>query len=170
MKIARLLLSKTAITALVAIAGLIAFNSLYYKLETEQLAAFNEWHPTTQTMLQSENGEQASKSKLQITIRLKSGEQTSQWSFPTQSLANAEDRERTARILQLISESKVFGLPSSSSKSGESLSIGVSDAATSFSTTISGDAIKENIQLQNLLKLLEVYSSTPTQPVNPAQL
>lgn len=170
MKIARFLLSKTAITLLVAVAGLIAFNSLYCKLETEQLAAFKEWYPTTQTILQSDNGEQASKSKLHITIRLQGGPQTSSWTFPSSSLAVPEDRERTLRVLQLISESKVFGLPASSSKNGESLSISISDESASFSTTISGDAVKENIQLQNLLKLLEIYSSTPTQPVNPAQL
>ena len=168
MKIARLLLSKTAITALIIIAGLIAFNSLSFKLETEKLAAFNDWYPKTQTILQSENTETASKSKLQVTLRLQRKEQTLSWTFPTQSLAAPEDRERTCRVLQLISESKVFGLPSS--KGEEYLSIGISDESTSFSTTVSGDAIKDNIQLQNLLKLLEVYSNTPTQPVNPAQL
>jgi len=169
MKLARVLLSKTALTTLFIVAGLIAFNSLYSKLETEQLATFNTWYPTTQAMLQNEDGEQASKSKLQVTVRLQGGARSSSWSLPSQSLAVPEDRERTARVLQLISESKVFGLPSSS-KDGESLTIAISDESSSFSTTVRTDAVKDNIQLQNLLKLLEIYASTPVQPVNPAQL
>lgn len=169
MKLPRLLLSKTAFTVLVALAGLVAFNSLYGKLETEQLAAFNEWYPATQTILQSESGEQVSKSKLQVTIRLQGGAQNSTWTFPSKSLTIPEDRERTMRVLQLISEAKVFGLPSSS-KSADALTISISDESVSFSTTVSGASVQESIQLQNLLKLLEIYSSTPTQPVNPAQL
>lgn len=169
MKLARALLSKTALTTLLILAGLIAFNTLYFKLEPEQLATFNTWYAATQPILQNEDGEQARKSKLQVTIRLHSGDRSPSWSFPAQSLAIPEDRDRTARVLQLISESKVFGLPSSS-KDGDSITIAMSDESVSFSTTIRRDSVKDNIQIQNLLKLLEIYATTPVQPVNPAQL
>jgi hypothetical protein len=169
MKLARVLLSKTALTTLLIVAGLIAFNALYFRLETEQLASFNSWYSTVQPVLQNEDGGQVTASKLQVTIRLNGADRSPSWSFPAQSLSVPEDRERTTRVLQLISESKVFGLPSSS-KESDSLTIAVSDESASFSTTVRRDSVKDNIQIQNLLKLLEIYATTPLQPVNPAQL
>jgi hypothetical protein len=66
----------------------------------------------------------------------------------------------------------VFGLPSVShpKEGGSYVTIAVSDENVSFSTTVTSEAVENNIQLQNLLKLLEVYAVTPSQPVNPAQL
>lgn len=171
MNLSKLFLSKTTVTALVAIAGLIAFNAFNSKLETEQLASFNEWYPTTSALLASDKTEDLNRSKLRVSIRLEGGLQKSEWNFPSHSLSDAEDRDKTSRVLQLISESKIFGItPASKSSSGETISIAVSDDTVSFATTVKADAVKENIQLQNLLKLLEIYAKTPTQQVNPAQL
>jgi hypothetical protein len=38
-----------------------------------------------------------------------------------------------------------------------------------FETTIPLSEVENNIQLQNLLKLLEVFSATPKAEVNPSQ-
>ena len=172
MKIARFLLSKTAVTTLLIIAALIAFNAFNTKLESEQLAAFNDWYPKTSSMLESDTSEEATKSKLQVSIRINSSLSTSAWTFPAHTLADATERSQTSRVLQLISESKVFGIPSvpRSKEGGSYVTITASDESVSFSTTIASESVESNIQLQNLLKLLEVYAGTPPQPVNPAQL
>ena len=172
MKIARFLLSKTVVTTLVIIAALIAFNAFNGKLENENLAAFNEWYPKTAIMLESESSEATTKSKLQVSIRINSALTTSAWNFPSHTLADANERAQTSRVLQLISESKVFGLPTVSrpKEVGSYVTIAVSDENVSFSTTVASESVENNIQLQNLLKLLEVFANTPSQPVNPAQL
>ncbi|MEY4669466.1 MAG: hypothetical protein RL518_2165 [Pseudomonadota bacterium] len=170
MKLARVLLSKSTLVAIVASAALIAFNTLSYNLESEQLASFNDWYPTAATTLESDNAETASKSKLQITIKVEGGLSSSTWSFPTRSMADSDDRAQTSRVLQLIKESKVFGIPQSSRTKDSKVTITVSDESASFATTIDGSDVEDNIQLQNLLKLLEVYAATPKQPINPAQL
>lgn len=172
MKIARLLLSKTVVTILVIIASLIAFNAFNGKLESENLAAFNDWYPQTASMLESESSEAATKSKLQVSIRITSALTTSHWNFPSHTFADLNERSQTSRVLQLISESKVFGLPTVSrpKEGGSYVTVAVSDENVSFSTTVASESVENNIQLQNLLKLLEVYANTPAQPVNPAQL
>jgi hypothetical protein len=170
MKTARLLLSKSTLVAIAASAALIAFNTLSFNLESAQLASFNEWYPQATSVLDSESAENASKSKLQVTIRIDGGLSSSSWNFPSHSLGDPNDRAKTSRVLQLLKEAKVFGIPQSSGKTDSQVKITVSDDSGSFSTTIDGDAVKDNIQLQNLLKLLEVYAATPQQPVNPAQL
>jgi hypothetical protein len=170
MKLARVILSKSTIVAIVASAALIAFNTLSYNLESEQLASFNEWYPHAASALESDSSENAGKSKLQVTIQIEGGLRSSTWKFPSRTLADASDRAQTSRVLQLLKESKVFGIPQISRKKDSQVTITVSDESGSFSTTIEGDAVQNNIQLQNLLKLLEVYTATPEQPVNPAQL
>jgi hypothetical protein len=170
MKLTRIILSKSTLVALVASAALIAFNTLSYDLESEQLASFNEWYPTATSTLESENPEEVSKSKIHITIRVSGGLTNSTFTFPSHSLADTTDREHTSRVLQLLKEGKVFGIPQASGQQDSQLTITVSDEAGSFSTTIDSDAVQDNIQLQNLLKLLEVYAATPQQPVNPTQL
>ena len=170
MKIARVILSKSTVVAIVASAALIAFNTLSYDIESEQLASFNEWYPKAASVLDDENAESASKSKIQVTITVDGGLSSSSWSFPSRSLADADDREKTSRVLQLLKEAKVFGIPQSKGKTDSQMKITVTDDQGSFSTTIDGSSVQDNIQLQNLLKLLEVYAATPPQPVNPAQL
>jgi hypothetical protein len=51
------------------------------------------------------------------------------------------------------------------------MSVSVKDAQKQFETAVSLDTVRENIQLLNLIKLLEVYSATPTSSeVSPARL
>jgi len=175
MKLPQVLLSKAALTTLLVVACLIAFNSFNSSLESELFARFNEWCPKTLATLDGENASQTPPSKVKITIGISgplASSSHSPWSFPAHSLADATERSQTARVLQLISESKVFGLPSvKRQREGDSyLSISITDEGIQFDSTVSMDEVKESIQLQNLLKLLEVYALTPPTPINPAQL
>jgi hypothetical protein len=170
MKIARVILSKSTLIAIVASAALIAFNTLSYDLESEQLASFNEWYPNAASVVDDANAENAGRSKLQVTIRINGDLSSSTFNFPSRSLTDPNDRAQTSRVLQLLKESKVFGIPQSSGKKDSQVTITVRDEAGSFSTTVDASAVQDNIQLQNLLKLLEVYAATPQPPVNPAQL
>jgi hypothetical protein len=175
MKIARIVLSKTVLTGLLIFAALLAFNLFYSKLDSELLASFNDWYSQTAPTIDTENAESALNSKVSVTITLSgvlANPGTNTWTFPTRSFADAEDRAHTARVLQLISESKVFGSPGVTRKDGNGsyVSVTVTDSDRKFDITVSAQTVEQNIQLQNLLKLLQVYAATPPPPVNPAQL
>jgi hypothetical protein len=74
--------------------------------------------------------------------------------------------------LQLVSESKVFQVPPITRElSGENyLRISVSDQTKRFETVVTLKSVSENIQLQNLLKLLQLFGNAPKAPVSPTQL
>lgn len=175
MKLARIVLSKTVLTGLLIVAALLAFNLSYSKLDSELLASFNDWYASTAPALDTETPDPSLKSKVSITITL-SGTLATQpvnsWTFPARSLSETEDRAQTLRVLQLISESKVFGAPPVTRKesNGGYVTITVTDNERKFDITVSAQTVEESIQLQNLLKLLQVYGATPPPPVNPAQL
>jgi hypothetical protein len=164
MKSVRFLLSKTGVTVALVIGSLILFNVFIGKVDTEKLAAFNDWYPPIATILSEEEPPPAS--SLRVTIQLSGsfarGGTTSQ-TFPTQSLADQRDREQTFRVLQLLSESKVFGLPAVTRphEGGSYVTITVSDERASFQTIVNADTVEKSIQLKNLLKLLELYAATP---------
>ena len=174
MKIARIVLSKTVLTGLLVVAALLAFNLFYSKLDSELLASFNDWYTEIVPTLDTENADSALNSKVSVTVTL-SGTLATQtinsWTFPTRSWADAEERAQTVRVLQLISESKVFGFPAVTRKeSGNGyVTITITDSDRKFDITVSSQTVEQSIQLQNLLKLLQVYAATPPAPVNPAQ-
>lgn len=173
MKSVGFLLSKTGFTIVLVIGSLVLFNVLSGKLDTEKLAAFNEWYPPIATMLSEE--ETPPTSSLRVTIQLTGSfapSGTTAQTFPAHSLADPRDREQTFRVLQLLSEAKVFGLPAVTRPydGGSYVTITVSDEKASFQTIVNADTVEKSIQLKNLLKLLELYAATPQTPVNPAQL
>ena len=175
MKLARIVLSKTVLTGLLIVAALLAFNLSYSKLDSELLASFNDWYARTAPTLDTESADAAPKSKVSITITLSgtlATQSVNSWTFPARSLAEATDRAQTVRVLQLISESKVFGATSVTRKemNGGYVTITITDNDRKFDTTVSTQTVEQSIQLQNLLKLLQVYGAAPPPPVNPAQL
>ena len=174
MKIARIVLSKSVLTGLLIVAALVAFNLSYSKLDSELLASFNDWYAQTTPALDTEVTDPTLKSNVSVTITLSgtlATQPVSSWTFPTRSLADPEDRAQTLRILQLISESKVFGAPAVTRKDsgGGYITITVTDSERKFDITVSTQTVEQSIQLQNLLKLLQIYATTPPAPVNPAQ-
>ena len=94
------------------------------------------------------------------------------WTLPARSLAEASDRENTARVLQLLSESEVFSVrPVTSPKEGVSyLSISVREGEQKFETTVPAEEVERRIQLQNLLKLLDIFSkAAPPLAIEPSR-
>ncbi len=93
------------------------------------------------------------------------------WSLPSLSITDPTDRAQTTRVLQLINESKIFGLAKADSNdtSIPTLTITITDESDRFETTVPLRDIENNIQLQNLLKLLQVFSATSGTDVTPPQ-
>lgn len=171
MKIAQILLSRTTIGVLLTIATLIAFNSSRTDLKTAGLASFTAWHDKTATILNATNPE-AVPPKVAVTIRMNqatAGNAPQTWSLPSVSITDPTERAQITRVLQLINESKIFGHPKADSNdpSIPTLTITITDESDRFETTVPLRDIENNIQLQNLLKLLQVFSVTPGTDVIP---
>ena len=157
-------------------AVLVAFNLTQVRIESNLLSSFDTWYKRAAVTLATTSAPQEVDQSLKVVITLHSPQIQSgpaTWTLPRTSLLDANDRENTARILQLISESRVFGLRPLRSESGDrpSLAISVTDSQQQFQITVSLEDIQDNIQIQNLLKLIDVYSHTePTTSVEPARL
>jgi hypothetical protein len=169
------LLKPQALLVLVTtVVVLLVFNFFRPSLTNEVQATFDTWYSTASVRLSDNSGSTQQNNPISIKIKLANGsENPTEWKLPALDGNNAEERARIARVLQLLSEGRVFNLPSLSSPAGREsfLAITVSDAERKFETVLSLQVVSENIQLQNLVKLLEVFSAQPaTQLANPAQL
>jgi hypothetical protein len=134
-------------------------------------------------------------------VRAPQGTEESDWVLPANTLEiggreNQEQRSRLARVLQLIKESQVYGKldylkPASPETSyisiivseGQNTAEGAPPDAAAvgkdgeaqesvFTATVPLKDVESSIQLQNLIKLLEVFTATPapSQEINPTQL
>lgn len=170
----------TTIKRLVAIAfmvmAIVAFNLSRPSLKNDLLTSFNEWYQGASPLLQAPNDSKQADLSLKISISLSSragGNKPSVWSLPARSLLEPEDRENTARILQLIRESGVFGLRPVSENAGhkDSIHFSIKDGEQQFEISVPFEEVENNIQVKNLLKLLDVYANTPPpSDVEPARL
>jgi hypothetical protein len=143
---------------------LIAFNLTHIRIESDLLASFDSWYRHASQTLTASAPLKETDPSLKVSITLNS---------PQTRSTDASERENTARILQLLSESKVFGLRplSGDATARSSLAIVVSDSHQQFQITVPLEDIQENIQIQNLLKLIDVYSLTePSTSLEPARL
>jgi hypothetical protein len=71
-----------------------------------------------------------------------------------------------------VSESGVFGLTNVPAPEADKayLSIAVKDGEQNFQITVSAAEVEKSIQLQNLLKLLDIFSTTaPPLAIEPAR-
>jgi hypothetical protein len=167
---------------LFAAMALVAFNLGQPGIERDTASAFNKWYQATAAKVSQTGESENSPLSMRVTITLKGPGQTNQpsvWNLPEVAPGDQNDRENTTRALQLISESGVFGFSPLKNPSSEtpSLSLTVKDlndneTPQQFEITIPFSAVEENIQLRNLLKLLEVYSTQKdlTPVVEPARL
>ncbi len=156
--------------------ALVAFNLGQPGIQTDTASAFNRWYQTVAEQLAKADDALAARLSLRVTVTLKEplhGETPAVWNLPATSLADPTERENISRALQLIRESGVFGLlPLRNPESNASyLSLSVADAEQRFETVVPFNAVEQSIQLQNLVKLLEIYSmqKNSTQ-VEPARL
>lgn len=156
--------------------ALIAFNLSHPTLKNDLLTSFNEWYQGISPKLTSATDPQQADLSLRVSVTLSDpsiGGAPAVWTLPTRSLLESTDRDNTARVLQLIRESGIFGLSPmpSSAKKGPSVAVSVRDEQRQFEITIPLDQAQKNIQLQNLMKLMDLYSHAPsTSTVEPARL
>jgi hypothetical protein len=164
------------VAAILTAMALIAFNLSRPTLKSDLLASFNDWYQGASLKLSPTAELKDADLSLKISVTLKDPSHTpnvSVWELPAKSLLDPAERESTARVLQLIRESGVFGLKPVRNPTAETplVAVIVKDGERSFETTVSLEAVRENIQLMNLLKLLEVYSNSPsTSDVSPSRL
>ncbi len=160
----------------VCVAILVVFNLTNIRLESDLLSSFDTWYAHTSKVLASTSLPKETDQSLKVVITLNSPQTQpapATWTLPRVSLLDPSDRENTARILQLLSESRVFGLrPQRGDGTHDpSLAISVADNQQQFQITVALEDIQDNIQIQNLLKLVDVYShSEPPASLEPARL
>ncbi len=156
--------------------AIIAFNLSNPTLKSDLVTSFNEWYQSTSPNLQPTADPKAADLSLTVAVTLSNpslATTPATWTLPTRSLLDSDDRDNTARILQLIKESGVFGLNPlrGGSRSTPSLAISVKDNTKQFEITIPLEEAQSNIQLQNLMKLMDLYTHAPATPnVEPARL
>ncbi len=152
---------------LIAIPVLVLFNLMRPPLESEVEGSFRDWYKTTSTALSSSETPLVASSlpKVKIKVRGDSGlyKTPQEYTLPTKDKDLDVEREKLSRILQLVFESQLFTMPSMGEpKDGDDyVSISVEGGERQFSITVPYDTVRENIQLQNLLKLLELFHSAP---------
>ena len=176
MSLRKLLSPQVVIGFLVTVVGLVAFNLTRPGLQSERQAAFDTWYSSTVPSLEVGTDAALANRKLTVKVRMTGAlgsTPVSEWTLPIQNLGNAEDRTRTARVLQLISESQVFGLPPAKDPSDSAgyLFLSIADGEQHFDTVVALQDVEKDIRLQNLIKLLEVFSSQPPTPaIDPTRL
>jgi hypothetical protein len=167
MIVKKIIKPKFLITALFTVMALVAFNLGSPTLHNNLQSSFNEWYRGASEKLLPSAELKETDLSLQVSILVRDpshGTTPSVWQLPTKSLLDPVDRENTGRVLQLLSESGIFGLSSvrDQATSPSLMSVTVKDAQKQFEIAVPLEAVQENIQLRNLLKLLQVYSSTPS--------
>lgn len=184
MSVSRFLSPHYIIGAVAALGLFIIFNATRPGLETETQARFTQWYEDASSYLTKTEGSPATVRKILATITLKTDSlpdgKPSQWIVPNRGLEESEQRSRLARVLELIKESQIYGNsaylvsnPVSPPPTFPHLSVTVIEGENTFSAAIPLKDLEKSIQMKNLLKLLEIFSSTPTQPtpqINPNQL
>ncbi len=176
MSVRKFLSPQVVIGFVVTLAGLIAFNLTRPGLQSERQAAFDTWYSSTLPSLEVGSDAALASRKLTVKVRMRGAQGStpaSEWTLPIQNLGNAEDRTRTTRVLQLISEAQVFSLSPAKDPSDERgyLSLSIADGEQHFDTVVALQDVEKDIRLQNLIKLLEVFSSQPPTPaVDPTRL
>jgi hypothetical protein len=172
MALMKLFSKKNVITGILAVAALLVFNIGRDVATSEQQAQFDDWCTLAVPSIEATQAGSAAIADIHVTVSV-AGAQRNQWTIPTTSLADAEERSRLVRVLQLLKESQVFGLRGLKEvgPADQVITITVSDKGRSFQTTVPYGTTNRNIQLQNLLTLLEVFASSPVgTQVEPARL
>jgi len=156
--------------------ALIAFNLSHPTLKNDLLTSFNEWYQGVSAQLSSAADPQQTTLALKVSVTLSDptiGGAPAVWTLPSRSLLESTDRDNTARVLQLIRESGIFGFsPIRGGSTKEPfVAVSVRDEQRQFEITIPLDQAQKSIQLQNLLKLMDLYSHAPlSSTVEPARL
>lgn len=165
----KLLSTQALFTGAIAILALLVFNLTGPGLQSDLLVSFNQWYDSSGSALAVADPSTLGSRKLSVTVTVTgrpAAPSSKSWTLPARSLTEGPDRDSTARVLQLIRESGVFGLRPLRNAAGDtpSVSIAVRDGEKLFETTVAARDVDRNIQLQNLLKLLDVMSISGGEP------
>jgi hypothetical protein len=164
------------IGVVLTVMALIAFNLGRPGLKSDLLTSFNNWYEATALKLSPESELKEADLTLKVSVTLRDPSHAppvSVWELPQKSLLDVSERENTSRVLQLIRESGVFGLTPLRNPplNVPHVSVVVKEGERVFETAVPLESVRENIQLMNLLKLLDVYSRSPaTSEVAPTRL
>ena len=146
---------------IITIIAVVWFSRTHTPPLTELEVGFNTWYEDVQ---QSLGPIGALDGVPNITISLKlAGSAQAPWTISTKlpgSPATTQSRDRVARLLQLTKEGRIFGL-SDASTSSDAVQLEIVGAPKPFKIGFSPDAVHDNIQAQNLLKLFQVYATQP---------
>jgi hypothetical protein len=169
MKLAKVISPRILIGLGITIAALLVFNVTRPPLQSELLTAFNTWYQLSAPALDSASDAALASRKLSVKVRLSGSSAVgtpNEWTLPAQNLGNTDDRARITRVLQLVHESEIFGIHPVASpvQGGSYLSILVLDGEHRFETTIDTQKVEQDIRIQNLIKLLEVFGTQPATP------
>jgi hypothetical protein len=165
------------IISAIIVTVLILFNSSRPPLETGVQAAFSEWYGSASDYLlhwsPSTTTPRAIAAKIKI-LTPTSGAQPTEWLLPDGPLEDDVQRDRLARVLSLIQESRVYGNSAylmDTPPEYPHVSIEVRESNQAFTAFVPLAEIERNIQMKNMLKLLEVFRLTPstTRAINPSQ-
>ena len=174
----KLISNQALFTAAVALLAVVVFNLSSKPLPSDLAVDFNRWYTATAPILEQtvpSDPSALANVKLSVTIQLigrPTPPPTLTWILPARSLTENQDRSNTARALQLVRESDVFTMPPVSAPKSDAsyLVISVRDGDKQFNTTVPASEIEKRIQLQNLLKLLDVFSKSETaNPIEPSR-
>ena len=167
---------KYLLGSILAVMAVIAFNIGQPGIETNTAAAFNAWYQATAPKLSPSGDFNESDLPLRITVTLTNStlrDTPTVWNVPLASLRDPQERENAGRVLQLIRESGIFGFTPLRNPTSVSsvITLSIRDGDEQFETSVPFRTVEGNIQLQNLLKLLDIYSTqTGTPHVEPARL
>ena len=158
--------TRLAVGFLLTVIILAAFNWTRPPLETEKEVAFREWYKVASPALHDAEAPSliASSPKIRVKVRGDSGLYVApqEYTLPSVEMDPDAERERLTRILQLIAESQIFGMKPMDVPAEEAhyLSVSVDAGEKKFDIAVPYNTVRDNIQLQNLLQLLELFSST----------
>ena len=138
--------------ALFALTLFITFNIVHFSNRSGRQLEFDSWLGQIE---QSQNDTQVF--SVPVTLSL-SSDGSSSWELRSGS---AEQNEQIVRILQLAREARLFeGGSLSASTAG--IQFLVKSGEREFRAALKEDAVEQNLQARNLLKLFEIYSTNHT--------
>lgn len=144
-----------AITILV----LVGVNSAIQEDRLVVLSPFAKWVSAVAAAQRRALLAEDTPAPVSVTLEGKIGEQDIPWHFKLDT--TTQSGERVVRLLELIREAGVIQDSTVDQKCGAGLCLKTFDSTTRFEVQLTPAQIEGSLALQNLIKLMEVYSRTP---------
>lgn len=130
---------------------------------------FEKWlHPIEEESNASSGDRALQRSPIQLHFVSEYPEFLADWKFVTSGDPDGDNK--IVRILELAREGEVFALAAPQPPPGEpSMQLVAERNGKSFSSRFSRSAVEKNLQLQSMIKLLEIYSGEQQSPPSLSQ-